>query len=202
MFARRCAALAALSVLILTGCDNQQPTQSGFLSDYRSLCPANTVSRALDQKPDAATLSRFTSVYAEPVVVRSPPDIAPPDGRELAGLTEKALKAELARQWTIAGAPGPQTIWVRTALTAVRKSNPVVNVALTAVAAPLVNGGPGAEGELLAGVPPRRIGAIAWADEGRLNPLGHCAELEPPRELTVDFARAVAAELDRSATRS
>ena len=131
--------------------------------------------------------------------IRLPPDISPADGRELATLTEKALKEELAKQWTIASAPGPGTIRVRTALTAVRKSNPFINIVLTVVAVPLVNGGLSAEGEFLAGSPPKRIGAISWADEGRLNPLGYYFELEHPRELTADFARAVAAELDRRA---
>ena len=98
--------------------------------------------------------------------------------------------------------PGPGTIRVRSALTAVRKSNPPVNLVLTAVAVPLINGGLSAEAEFLAGSPPRRIGGISWADEGRLNPLGYYSELEHPRELTNDFAHAVSSELDRPGPRS
>jgi hypothetical protein len=200
---RKCLPIALASIVAgwLAGCANQQPTQSGFISDYRSLRPIDSFGKVLEQRPDPSTLVRYSSVYVEPVLNRLPSDIAPADAANLADLTAKALKAELAKQWAIVESPGHGTIRVRSALTAVRKSNPPVNVVLTAVAVPLINGGLSAEAEFFGGVPPRRIGAISWADEGRLNPVGYYSELGHPRELTKDFARAVAAVLDRSGTR-
>jgi len=196
------AALLVLAAGLLAGCANQQPTQSGFLSDYRSLRPVDTFGKILEQRPSPSTLARYSSVYVEPVANRLPAEIAPADAARLAELTASALKAELGKQWTIVSSPGPGAIRVRSALTAVRKSNPPVNLVLTAVAVPLINGGLSAEAEFLAGAPPRRIGGISWADEGRLNPLGYYSELEHPRELTYDFAHAVAGALDRPGPRS
>lgn len=149
------AALLAIACGWLAGCANQQPTQSGFLSDYRSLRQVDTFGKVLERRPTPSTLARYSSVYIEPVVNRLPAEIAPADAAKLAELTASALKAELGKQWTIVSSPAPGAIRVRSALTAVRKSNPPVNLVLTAVAVPLINGGLSAEAEFLA-APNRR----------------------------------------------
>lgn len=195
----RSAKFACLSVLALSlaACANQKPTESGFLRNYSQLKPEGSAGKVLEQKPDPKVLARFSSVYIEPVKTRfgAAAKIKPSDAKDLADLTEKALRDQLAKQWKIVNHPGPHTIRIRTALTAVHKSNPAANVVLTVVAVPLLNGGLSGEGEFLGGG--RRIGAISWAGEGIFDPGGYYTQLGHAKRLTRSFAAAVAKTLDR-----
>lgn len=191
-------ALTAGLMLSLAACANQKPTQSGFIhGGYTKLQPQGHDGKVLVQKPDAATLARFSNVYIEPVSTRLGKDIKPKDAKDLADLTQKALRDELGKQWTVVNAPGPRTVTIRTALTAVHKAQPAANVVLTIVAVPLLNGGLSAEGEFDGGG--RRIGAISWGGEGIFNPVGYYSALGHARALTASFAKAVAKALDRPA---
>lgn len=183
-------------VLSLAACANQKPTQSGFLhGGYSRLQPEGPGGKVLVQKPDPSVLARYSSVYIEPVTTRLGPDINPKDAKDLADLTTKALRDELGKKWTVVGSPGAHTIRIRTALTAVHKSQPAANVVLTIVAVPLLNGGLSAEGEFDGGG--HRIGAISWGGEGIFNPVGYYTALGHAKALTGSFAKAVAKALDR-----
>lgn len=139
----------------LAGCSSNtvQPDQySGFLKDYSRLqegtSPSGgTVMRWVDPKLD---LARYTKVYIEPsqFYPRPQPTERIP-ASTLQGITryyDQALKRELGRSMTLAEGPGPGTVVVRPAITAVSskteglKAYEVIPVALVAAAVSTASG--------------------------------------------------------------
>lgn len=193
------AALTPLAIIVLTGCANQQATRTGFIQDYSSLSSVEGKKTILASRPTPEQLSRYDSVWIQPVEIR----IAnPEDGKELqelARLAAKELKNEIGKKWKLVDEPGLRTLRVSTALTGVRKSMPAVNIALTVVAVPLVNGGLSAEVKIL-NASGKQVGALIWADEGVLNPVGYYSEYGHPRALTTELAKSVALVLEPDLT--
>lgn len=187
---------AMLVGLILGSCANQQPTRSGFLKSYDELKPSPS-GKVLTSDTDRSRLSGYRAIIVMPAESRLGPDIDAASARDLAERMAAALKRELGKEWPLVSAPGPGVLVVRSALSAVRKSSPAANVVLTVVAVPLINGGLSAEAEWLDGKTRKQVGALAWADEGRLNPVGYYSELGHPKALVEDFAKAVACQLAR-----
>ena len=179
---------------ILVGCANQQATRTGFIQDYSSLSPVEGTKKIFVRRPSQELLSHYDSVWIQPVEIK----IASPEDQkalnEIAELAEKELKKRLGKDWRLANAPGLKTLRVSTALTAVSKSKPVANILLTIVAVPLFNGGLSAETKIL-DPSGKEIGAVIWADEGILNPVGYYSEYGHPRALTEELAKSVALTL-------
>jgi hypothetical protein len=186
----------SLAAFVAAGCANQQPTRSGFLTGYGDLKPSGS-GTTLASDANSSRLSAYRALVVLPVETRLGPDIDAAAARDLAQRTETALKRELGKEWPLVAAPGPGVLIVRSALTKVRKSSPAANVVLTVVAVPLINGGLSAEAEWLDGKSRRQVGALAWADEGRINPVGYYSELGHPKALVDDFAKVLASRLSR-----
>ena len=191
-----CLVVAALA---LGGCATQAVTRSGFLNSYDNLVPESSQSKNLVSRPAPGVLARYDAVYVDPVEVRisTKEDKAAMD--EVAALAAQALRKELAADWTIADSPrGIHTLRVRTALTAVKTSNPALNIVLfILLPVPLDNGGLSAESEFVDASSGQLVGAVVWAGQGLWDPVGYFSPYGHPRQLTEGLAKAIAAVLRR-----
>ncbi|MEG5265583.1 DUF3313 domain-containing protein [Pseudomonas sp. JDS28PS106] len=148
--------LLCCAVLCLGGCAVSQVDPrhySGFLKDYSQLKPAESetgapVMRWID--PDIK-LSEYSQVYIEPSqFYPQPQPTAVISAQTLQSITryfDAALKRELGKDLPLATAPGPNTIVVRPAITAVSTSTEglkpyeVIPIALVAAAVNTAAGG-------------------------------------------------------------
>lgn len=144
------------AMLGLGGCASSQvdPSQySGFLKDYSLLKPAESATGAPVMRwidPDVK-LSEYTQVYIEPSqFYPKPQPTAVISAQTLQSITryyDAALKRELGKDMPLAQGPGPNTIIVRPAITAVSTSTEglkpyeVVPIALVAAAVNTAAGG-------------------------------------------------------------
>lgn len=144
-----------IASLALMGCSSKvtQPDEySGFLGDYSRLkeekSPSGAaVMRWVDPKID---LSKYTSVYIEPTQLYPKPQPTEkiPAGT-LSGITsyyDQALKREASKTLPLATSPGPGTLVMRAAITAVSskteglKPYEVIPIALVAAAVSTASG--------------------------------------------------------------
>jgi hypothetical protein len=148
--------LLCCAMLGLGGCASSQvdPSQySGFLKDYSLLKPAESATGAPVMRwidPDVK-LGKYTQVYIEPSqFYPKPQPTAVISTQILQSITryyDSALKRELGKDLTLAQAPGPDTIIVRPAITAVStrteglKPYEVIPIALVAAAVNTAAGG-------------------------------------------------------------
>lgn len=142
-----CAALAACSH------DTTQPDEySGFLGDYSRLQEGKSASGApvlrwVDPSLDAA---KYTSVYIEPSQLYPKPQATDKIPQAtLQGITnyyDQALKSEFSKSLSLASGPGPNTLVIRPAITAVSSSTQglrayeVIPIALVAAAVSTASG--------------------------------------------------------------
>ncbi len=191
-----CAVGAAIA---LGGCAHQAVTRSGFLNSYDHLVPESPQSKNLVMRPAPGLLAGYDAVFVEPVEVRVSTQENDAAMGEVAVLATEALRKELGADWTIADSPGgARTLRVHTALTAVKTSNPALNIVLfILLPVPLDNGGLSAESEFVDASSGQLVGAIAWAGQGLWDPVGYFSPYGHPRQLTEGLARSVAAVLKR-----
>ena len=124
-------ALICCASLGVGGCASSQmdPSQySGFLKDYSRLKPAESATGAPVMRwiaPDVK-LSKYTQVYIEPSqFYPKPQPTAVISAQTLQSITryfDTALQRELGKNLRIVSGPGPDTIIVRPAITAVSTS--------------------------------------------------------------------------------
>ena len=200
--ARQCRAVRALicfavAMLMLGGCATQAVTRSGFLESYDNLVPESSQSKNLIWRPERGVLAGYDALYVAPVEVRISTQENEAAMDEVASLATKALRRELGADWTIADTPwGAHTLCIRTALTAVKTSNPALNIVLfILLPVPLDNGGLSAESEFVDASSGQPVGAIAWAGKGLWDPVGYFSPYGHPRQLTEGLARSIAAVL-------
>jgi hypothetical protein len=148
--------LLCCAIFGLGGCASSQvdPSHySGFLKDYSQLKPAESASGAPVMRwidPDVK-FDKYTSVYIEPSqFYPQPQPTAVISAQALQSITryfDTALKRELSKNMTLAQGPGPNTIVVRPAITAVATSTEglkpyeVIPIALVAAAVNTAAGG-------------------------------------------------------------
>ncbi|QSB18144.1 DUF3313 domain-containing protein [Pseudomonas sp. 15A4] len=149
-------ALICCAILGVGGCASSQvdPSQySGFLKDYSRLKPAESATGAPVMRwidPDVK-LSKYTQVYIEPSqFYPRPQPTAVISAQTLQSITryfDTALQRELGKNLRVVNGPGPDTLIVRPAITAVSTSTQslkpyeVVPLALVAAAVNTAAGG-------------------------------------------------------------
>lgn len=149
-------ALICCVILGVGGCASSQvdPSQySGFLKDYSRLKPAESATGAPVMRwidPDVK-LSKYTQVYIEPSqFYPTPQPTAVISAQTLQSITryfDTALQRELGKNLRVVNGPGPDTLIVRPAITAVSTSTQglkpyeVVPLALVAAAVNTAAGG-------------------------------------------------------------
>jgi hypothetical protein len=149
-------ALICCAILGVGGCASSQvdPSQySGFFKDYSRLKPAESATGAPVMRwidPDV-NLSKYTQVYIEPSqFYPRPQPTAVISAQTLQSITryfDTALQSELGKNLRVVNGPGPDTLIVRPAITAVSTSTQglkpyeVVPLALVAAAVNTAAGG-------------------------------------------------------------
>jgi hypothetical protein len=164
-----------LPILILvcasSGCIHMHPTRSGFLADYSQLEPVDKRAHLQVKPVDPYALMAVDSFYIEPVAWLAD-DMGQPansEGAEEAISTAlyDSLEKELKGIRPIVDEVGPHTAIVRSAVTGIRESQPIVNAILIAqIVGPLFNGGASAEIEII-DPEGRQIAAQSVAYRGR-----------------------------------
>jgi hypothetical protein len=181
--------LAVVFALLLSACANQKPTRSGFLNQYEDLQPRDGGGRILSTAR-AADLQRFSTFVLGPVALQVMDEGVDRTALDqVAKALREAVREQLAKERREVAEPSGDTLGIKLAITAVTRSRPVLNVAMTLVGPPLFNGGLSIEAEAIDARSGARVAAMAWADEGRINPIGYYTEYGHPRALTRDFAR-------------
>ena len=144
-----------LAMIVLTsGCVQMHPTQSGFLSDYSKLQRMSACDVSLIRPADFEGLATIDSFDIEPVVWLADKlgqlTHTTADAERIRRKMEICLATELGRIRPIVHEIGPRTARVRTAITGVQESKPIVNLVLLPLSGPLFNGGADAEIEIIA----------------------------------------------------
>jgi hypothetical protein len=184
--------LAAMLILALAACANQKPTQSGFLASYADLKPIEGRAGSLATRTET-DLTRYAAFMIDPVDIRVPPALQETRAlAELATILTGSLREELGKDRREATSAAPDVLRIKVAITQVTKAKPALNVALLLIGPPLFNGGLSVEAEVTDARTGKRVAALSWADEGRLNPLGYYTEYGHPKALTKDFAGTLA----------
>src|SRR5262245_27168016 len=128
-----------LAVLLLVctapGCIHMHPTRSGFLADYSQLEPVDKKARLQVKAVDAAALANVDSFYIEPVAWLADDMGLPANNEdaaeEIGNSLHESLAKELACIRPVVDEIGPGTAVVRSAVTGVRESLPIMNLILT-----------------------------------------------------------------------
>lgn len=173
-----------LVVLLMagTGCASYRPTQTGYLSDYSRLekDPIHLnyglgLQRNLSHNAAPQEACQVDSFYIEPVqwlVPDSSRAAGDPRRQEvLTSILEGQLKEQLGTLKPIVDVPGPNTARVRSAITGVNFSRPLLNAAMMVTlitpvfVGPIFNGGGYVEAEVI-GPDGRQISAISCASAG------------------------------------
>ena len=123
-----------LLILFLGGCSPESgpPPHSGFLSDYSSLRPSENVHGAYVWLDDSKPLSVYKMVIIEPVRISLADQDAEAateeDLGDLARYFEDALGEAMKDSYPIVTQPGFGVLRVRTAITNVKRSRPLINL--------------------------------------------------------------------------
>ena len=174
----------AFLFLVTSGCAHYRPTQSGFLTDYSQLEKDRFrlnkgvgIQRAKSHYATSEDYRSIDSFYIEPARwLVDPESRAGKDSKRRDPLVSK-LGAELHDQLgqikPIVEVPGPHTATIRSAITTVRLSRPLLNLVLTATLwtpvaiGPIFSGGAAIEAEAI-GPDGRQIAAVSTASSGGL----------------------------------
>lgn len=150
------ATLLCAALLALAACSSNQvdpKDYSGFLKDYSRLEPAKSASGAPVMRwiDPSVKASQYTEVFIEPSQFYPKPQptevISAQTLQEITRYFNEAMRRELGSVLTLVKTPGPNTIVVRPAITAVSTSNEglkpyeVIPIALVAAAVNTAAGG-------------------------------------------------------------
>jgi hypothetical protein len=156
--------------LIFSGCANLKTTRSGFLGSYDKLGPVATDKHQLAYTGPQWPATGFSRVLLEPTVTRfdakDTAKLTPQEPAELAAYCDAALRKAFAMDRAIAATPGPGTLRIRTALTGVDTSSPVLNAVTGVLLWPVDNGGVSLEFEALDGATDEQLAALVAYSEG------------------------------------
>ena len=123
---RRLSRVVLVACLALVSCSStttrQAPTiaPSGFLGDYSRLRPGGEGRALLVYRAPDADFARYAKVILDPVTVwrgpNPPPNVSQGDLQALADLLYGELRRHLQTYYVMVGAPGPDTLRIRAAL--------------------------------------------------------------------------------------
>lgn len=170
-FASRAAILPVIFASLLSGgCANMSNHSSGFLGSYDNLKPDPKDSHRLVYERADWKKSDYTSVLIEPAVVRltagDQKKITADEATALAAYSDKALRKAFGKEWKIVPTAGPGTLRVRSAITGIDTSDPVLNVLTSLVLCPVDNGGVSMEFEVRDATNGEQLVALAGFSAG------------------------------------
>ena len=204
--ASRAAAVAA--TLVLGACASLQPTQSGFLADYKSLHPsADHRQGAVFREPGLDT-QRYSAFLLEPVAfkpIRPMQDLDQATIDELKGDFQQKLRSAFAQHLQETATPGPGVMVIRAAVTDIGRANPILNaVTMAAVLVPVTAGGASTEAEVIDGVSGEQLVALQAVTNGGRSflggPIGYLSKYGHARRAFAKQADQLAQEVFNAGT--
>ena len=181
--------LAAMSSGLLAGCQVQKAAYSGFLGDYSKLLPSPEVEDALYYQNPAKSLKDYDKFIIDPVLVHFAPNAKgiALDPAKLKKLTDyaydEAVKA-LSQRYAVVNVPGPRVLRLRTALTDIKKTKPVMNIHPATKLSGIGLGGASMEAEALDSQTGECVFAVVDTRQGNrlsfgagLSELGHAQQV-------------------------
>ncbi len=163
-----------VSLALLTGAIGHAEAQtrtSGFLIDYSEFKPSSEIRGALVYEHPAVTLKDFNKIIVEPIAVHFAPSaegvtIDPAKLNELAQyLHSQAVKA-LNEKYQVVNNSGPGVLRIRTAITGIERSIPILNIHPGTKLLGIGLGGASMEAEAVDSVTGERILAIVDSQHG------------------------------------
>ena len=162
---------------------------SGFLKNYSQLKPDPKFEGAHRWQDPSVSLAGYNKFIVDPVLIHFAPqaDGVGLDPAELADLTAFArntLIEKLSKNFRVVSSPGPGTLRLRTAITGIKETTPILNLHPAMKFSGMGLGGASAEGEVLDSLTGKRI--IAAADnrmgdrvdfQAGLSKLGHAMQV-------------------------
>lgn len=179
-------------MLVLGACatnDTSKPSFSGFLGDYSQLMPDPQFDGALRWVNPNKSLAGYSSFIVDPVVVQFAPSdegnaLSPDQLKELTDHFRNEAIAALSEKFTVVDEPGPGVLRIRTAITSVETTTPILNIHPAMKLIGLGLGGAAMEAEAVDSVTGERIVAIVDSQEGNrmsfaegLQTLGHAKQV-------------------------
>jgi hypothetical protein len=165
-FKIKTAALAAC--IALTGCTVKKVKETGFLIDYSMLKTMPGQPETQYFESDCGAWKRYKKVIVEPVEIRFTDDavaktknVEIPELQELADFFRNSLIEAVKDNYEVVTEPGPDVLWVKTAIVDVKPVDVVANVISKALFyIPVDLGEAAIEGELADSLTGERLSAI------------------------------------------
>ncbi len=165
-------AAALLSISVLTGCASTPIAPSGFLRDYSKLEPVPGEPQMLYYEKPNVEWKKYTKLLLDPAMVYYSPEtkdrhIHPDELKKLTDYFRNVVIEAVKDAYPVVDAPGPGVLRIRTAITDVIPTNPLVNIAtVAAVLLPLDLGGAAIEAEFLDSISNERLAALVDRKKG------------------------------------
>ena len=159
-----------LASSLLGGCASANNRTSGFLGNYDNLQtnPKNLRSRVYE-RPDWKK-ANYNTVLIEPTAVhlsaRDQKKLTSHETAKLATYSERALRKAFAENSRVVEAAEPGTLRVRSAITGVDTSSPVLNVVTGVILWPLDNGGVSLEYDVVDAQSAQRVAVLVGFSNG------------------------------------
>ena len=181
--------LALVASGFLTGCQPHKAAFSGFLNDYSKLQPSAIVEDAMYYANPSRSLKDYDKFLIDPVIVHFAPNAKGTafDPTKLAILTDFAhdeMVKVLSKHYEVVDAPGPGVLRIRSALTDIKKTTPVMNIHPATKLSGIGLGGASMEAEALDSRSGVRIIAVVDTRQGNrlsiaagLSELGHARQI-------------------------
>ncbi len=188
----RLVACAIAVMFALGACatdDTSKPSFSGFLGDYSKLKPDPQFDDALRWANPNVSLAGYSSFIVDPVVVQFAPNdegtaLSPDELKELTDHFRNEAIAALSEKFKVVSEPGPGVLRIRTAITSVETTTPILNIHPAMKLTGLGLGGASMEAEAIDSVSGERIVAIVDSQQGNrmsiaegLQTLGHAKQV-------------------------
>ena len=144
-----------------------QVKYSGFLKNYSQLKPDPKFDGTLRWQDPKVNLAGYNKFIVDPVLIHiaSKADgvgMNPADLAELTAFARNTFIQKLSKNFQVVSSPGPRTLRLRTAITGIKETTPMLNLHPAMRFSGMGLGGASAEGEILDSLTGKRI--IAGAD--------------------------------------
>jgi hypothetical protein len=196
--------LALLLGSLLLACQSVKPRKTGHLTTYSNLREVS--GRVWTCEDPGVARGIYQRFVLEPFAIHLEPDSGTKlTRRELDELREyfhaEAIAA-VAPRFRLATQPGPGVAIVRTALTDVKESKPLLDLLPPARLTGVGFGGAASEGEVIDSLTGRQVSAILWGHEGKLLSTSGLTRMSDIERAIDAFAKELPARLERLAARA
>ena len=182
-------ATVVLMAGLVAACQTTEVKYSGFLKSYSQLKPDPKFDGARRWQDPRVNLGDYNKFIVDPVLIHFAPQangvgMDPVELAVLTGFARKTFIKKLSTSFQVVSSPGPGTLRLRTAITGIVETTPMLNIHPAMKLSGAGLGGASGEGEVLDSLTGRRIIAVADSRMGDrislgagLSKLGHAKQV-------------------------